>query len=235
MPCRIAKAAPLWGWLFAHSRGNLPALPCAGVSLLCDWLAGEFRAQGEYFFKGQGTAAGDFFGGIAFFEEIARAFADAFQNAGVMPTATVPALRRIAVHFVQQCREGVNLSGGETQKLLLARAIYREAPILVLDEPTAALDAVAENQMYLKYNELTKGRTSLFISHRLSSTRFCDRILMLENGRILEQGSHQELMEKKGAYYQLFQVQSHYYQNDRESGFSSEMDPDWEVSSYVSG
>lgn len=131
-------------------------------------------------------------------------------------------------------KEGVNLSGGETQKLLLARAIYREAPVLVLDEPTAALDAIAENQLYLKYNELTKGRTSLFISHRLSSTRFCDRILMLEGGRIVEQGSHQELMEKKGVYYQLFQVQSHYYQKDRESEFSSEMDPEWEVSSYVS-
>lgn len=132
-------------------------------------------------------------------------------------------------------KEGVNLSGGETQKLLLARAIYREAPVLVLDEPTAALDAIAENQLYLKYNELTKGRTSLFISHRLSSTRFCDRILMLEGGRIVEQGSHEELMEKKGVYYQMFQVQSHYYQNDRESEFSSEIDPEWEVSSYVSG
>ncbi len=131
-------------------------------------------------------------------------------------------------------KEGVNLSGGETQKLLLARAIYKEAPVLVLDEPTAALDAIAENRLYLRYNELTKGRTSLFISHRLSSTRFCDRILMLEDGRIVEQGSHQELMEKKGVYYRLFQVQSHYYQKDRESEFTSDVDPEWEVSSYVS-
>lgn len=131
-------------------------------------------------------------------------------------------------------KEGVNLSGGETQKLLLARAIYKEAPILVLDEPTAALDAVAENNMYLRYNELTEGRTSLFISHRLASTRFCDRILMLEGGRIAEQGSHEELMEKKGVYYQLFQVQSHYYQNDRAEDFTSQMDPAWEVSGYVS-
>ncbi len=131
-------------------------------------------------------------------------------------------------------REGVNLSGGETQKLLLARAIYREAPILVLDEPTAALDAIAENQLYQKYNELTRGRTSLFISHRLASTRFCDRIIMLEDGHVVEQGSHEELMEKKGIYYQLFQVQSHYYQKDRAEGFSSQMDPTWEVSGYVS-
>ncbi len=131
-------------------------------------------------------------------------------------------------------KEGVNLSGGETQKLLLARAIYKEAPILVLDEPTAALDAIAENRMYLRYSELTEGRTSLFISHRLSSTRFCDRILMLEGGRIVEQGSHEELMEKKGVYYQLFQIQSHYYQNDRAEDFTSQMDPAGEVSSYVS-
>ncbi len=131
-------------------------------------------------------------------------------------------------------REGVNLSGGEIQKLLLARAIYREAPVLILDEPTAALDAIAENELYLKYNELTRGRTSLFISHRLSSTRFCDRIFLLEGGRIVEQGSHQELMEKKGVYYQLFQVQSHYYQKDRTEGFTSQMDPSWEVSGYVS-
>ena len=130
--------------------------------------------------------------------------------------------------------DGQNLSGGENQKLLLARAIYREAPILVLDEPTAALDAIAENELYQRYNELTRNRTSLFISHRLASTQFCDRILMLEEGRIVEQGSHEELMGKKGAYYRMFQVQSHYYQKDRKEGFSSQMDPAWEVSGYVS-
>lgn len=131
-------------------------------------------------------------------------------------------------------KDGVNLSGGETQKLLLARAIYKEAPVLILDEPTAALDAVAENQLYLKYNELTRNRTSVFISHRLSSTQFCDRIFMMKNGMIIESGSHQELMRKKGEYYRLFQVQSHYYQKDRTERFESALNPDWEVNGYVS-
>ncbi len=131
-------------------------------------------------------------------------------------------------------REGRNLSGGETQKLLLARAIYRDAPILILDEPTAALDAIAENDLYQSYGRLTENRTSIYISHRLASTRFCDRILMMEAGRILEEGSHDELMAKKGAYYRLFEIQSHYYQHDRSQEFTSQQDPSWEVSSYVS-
>ena len=108
----------------------------------------------------------------------------------------------------------VNLSGGEQQKLLLARALYRDAPILVLDEPTAALDPIAENELYQKYNELTTHKTSFFISHRLSSTRFCDRILFISDGRIAEMGTHEELMEKRGAYWRMFQIQSHYYKEE---------------------
>ena len=129
-------------------------------------------------------------------------------------------------------REGVNLSGGETQKLLLARAIYKKAPILILDEPTAALDAIAEQNLYLSYSEMALNRTSIFISHRLASTRFCDRIFMMQGGKIVECGSHEELMEQKGAYFQLYQVQSHYYQEDRKEEFESSLDESWEVSSY---
>lgn len=110
--------------------------------------------------------------------------------------------------------KGTDLSGGEKQKLALARGLYKNGNILILDEPTAALDPIAENELYEKYHELTQSKTSIFISHRLSSTRFCDRILFLENGEILEQGSHQELMELQGKYAQLFELQSHYYQKE---------------------
>ena len=108
-------------------------------------------------------------------------------------------------------RDAADFSGGEKQKLLLAKAIYKNAPILILDEPTAALDPIAENELYLKYNEMTDNKISFFISHRLSSTRFCDRILFISDGRITESGTHSELMAQKGAYYRMYQLQSYYY------------------------
>ena len=110
-----------------------------------------------------------------------------------------------------------NLSGGEEQKLLLARALYKEAPILVLDEPTAALDPLAESELYTKYNEFTQKKTSFFISHRLASTGFCDKILLLGEGRILEEGSHAQLLEQGGLYAHMFHEQSKYYA-DKEEG-----------------
>jgi len=103
------------------------------------------------------------------------------------------------------------LSGGELQKLVLARAIYKDGSILILDEPTAALDPIAENNLYLRYRELTKGKTSVYISHRFASTRFCDRIVLLGDGVVQESGSHDELMEQNGQYAYMFGVQSKYY------------------------
>lgn len=108
--------------------------------------------------------------------------------------------------------DGTNLSGGQSQKLMLARALYKDSPFLVLDEPTAALDALAEQNMYEKYHEYSKNKASLFISHRLSSTRFCDEVLFLENGEIIERGSHEDLLNSNGAYANMFKVQSQYYQ-----------------------
>ncbi len=113
--------------------------------------------------------------------------------------------------------DAAELSGGETQRLMLARAIYKQAPVVVLDEPTAALDPIAENEIYQKYSHLTEGRSSLYISHRLASTRFCDRVLYLENGQIAEQGSHDSLMAQRGKYYELFEIQSQYYRNGKEA------------------
>lgn len=118
----------------------------------------------------------------------------------------------IDTHLVKRIAEhGTELSGGELQRLLLARALYKNAPVLILDEPTAALDPIAENEIYQAYHELTEGKTSVFISHRLASTRFCDRILFMEDGEIVEIGTHDELMEKKGRYAKMFEVQSRYY------------------------
>ena len=107
--------------------------------------------------------------------------------------------------------DSIELSGGEKQKLMLARAIYKNAGIVILDEPTAALDPIAENEIYQKYSELTEGATSLYISHRLASTRFCDRIIYLEDSEIKEIGSHDELMQKGGKYAYMFGLQAKYY------------------------
>ena len=103
------------------------------------------------------------------------------------------------------------LSGGETQRLMLARALYKNAPFIVLDEPTAALDPIAESEMYQKYNEMTSGKSSIYISHRLASTRFCDRIIMIADGGIGEEGTHEELLKAGGKYAELYEVQSKYY------------------------
>lgn len=115
-------------------------------------------------------------------------------------------------------KDGVEFSGGQTQRLMLARALYKNAPILVLDEPTAALDPIAENDIYQKYNDMTHGRTSFFISHRLASTRFCDRIIFVDGGKIAEEGTHDELLKNGGGYAYLFEVQSKYYRSDNQDG-----------------
>ncbi len=112
--------------------------------------------------------------------------------------------------------DGVELSGGQIQRLMLARALYKDGPILVLDEPTAALDPIAENDIYMKYSSMTCGRTSVFISHRFASTRFCDRIILLADGKIKEEGTHESLLARGGEYARLFEIQSRYYAQEGE-------------------
>lgn len=111
--------------------------------------------------------------------------------------------------------DATDFSGGQMQKLALAKALYKDAPVLLLDEPTAALDPIAEQEMYLSYAEFSKGKSSVFISHRLASTRFCDRIILIANGSIAEEGTHEELMALGGTYAELFEMQSSYYSSDK--------------------
>ena len=118
--------------------------------------------------------------------------------------------------------KAIDLSGGQNQRLLLARALLKNAKITILDEPTAALDPLAESRIYEEYSNMTKDKTSIFISHRLASTGFCDRIILLEYGKIIEDGSHEELMNMRGRYYEMYEVQSKYYQDDLNSDLSEE-------------
>ncbi len=109
--------------------------------------------------------------------------------------------------------DGVEISGGEAQKVALARALYKDAPFVILDEPTAALDPVAEAEVYTKFNELVGEKTAIYISHRLSSCKFCDEIAVFEDGAVVQRGSHEELMqEKNGLYHELWTTQAQYYE-----------------------
>ncbi|MBO5024419.1 MAG: ABC transporter ATP-binding protein [Clostridia bacterium] len=142
-------------------------------------------------------------------EKLARCIAEAglAEKIASLPLGADTPLNR------QVYKNATELSGGEQQKLLLSRAMYRGAEIMILDEPTAALDPIAEDSMYRRYNSI-KGVTSVFISHRLASTRFCDRIFFLDGAVIAEEGTHDELMEKCGKYREIFDVQAKYYKED---------------------
>ena len=140
---------------------------------------------------------------------------DCLDKAGLL--AKVKTLPQKEESYITQTldEKGIVLSGGETQKLLLAKAMYKDGPMLILDEPTSALDPIAESTIYEEYNQLADKKTAVFISHRLASTKFCDRILFLDGGQIVEEGSHEQLMEKGGKYREIFDIQSHYYKEEK--------------------
>ncbi|MDE7202365.1 MAG: ABC transporter ATP-binding protein/permease, partial [Lachnospiraceae bacterium] len=120
-------------------------------------------------------------------------------------------------------QNATDFSGGEKQRLLFARTLYLDTPLVILDEPTAALDPIAENELYLNYGKSMENKTSVYISHRLSSTRFCDRILLLEHGEIIEEGTHEGLLAGSTRYAELFEVQSQYYREESERKRRSEL------------
>ena len=103
------------------------------------------------------------------------------------------------------------MSGGELQKLAIARALYKDSYFCILDEPTAALDPISEAEIYEKMSQLVDEKTVLFISHRMSSCKFCNRIVVLQDGEIIEQGTHSALLDEKGLYYQMFTAQEKMY------------------------
>ena len=125
-------------------------------------------------------------------------------------------------------KEGIDLSGGEKQRLAMARALYKDGKVVILDEPTAALDALAEDRMYREFENMIYGKTAVFISHRLGSTRFCDKIAMFEDGTIVEEGTHEELMAKNGKYAYMFGIQSQYYDEKQKNSDNVE-DADLEI------
>ncbi len=141
---------------------------------------------------------------------------DALDKAGLREAVNALPKGLDASLTQQMEKDGVDLSGGQRQRLAFARALLKDAPLLILDEPTAALDPLAEADLYRRYAQETADKTSVFISHRLGSTQFCRRVVYMEGGRITEMGSHQELLARGGAYAKLFEVQSSWYKDKKE-------------------
>lgn len=137
--------------------------------------------------------------------EAALSQADLLDKARSLP-------RGLATYLGQDVDDdGVTLSGGETQRLMLARALYKDAPVVILDEPTAALDPISEAEVYAGFDRMVAGKTAIYISHRMSSCRFCDRIVVFDGGRVAERGGHEELLAAGGLYASLWNAQASYY------------------------
>ena len=117
--------------------------------------------------------------------------------------------------YTDFAEKGIEVSGGEAQKIAIARALYKDSPFVILDEPTSALDPVSEYEIYTKFDELVKNKTSIYISHRMASCRFCNNIIVIENGSVTQHGNHENLLQdKNGLYYTMWETQSQYYKEE---------------------
>ena len=122
-------------------------------------------------------------------------------------------LMKISCLIVNLVMMLIELSGGQSQRLAIARAIYKNAPVMVLDEPTSALDPIFENEIYELYNSMIKDKIGIYISHRMSSSKFCDKILVIDKGQVIDFDSHEQLMKNTNSlYYQLYMTQAKNYQ-----------------------
>ena len=156
---------------------------------------------------------------IALEKDIAtKRLADAIEHAGLRPFVNSLADGPDTWLLKILNENGIDLSGGQQQKLFLARALYENRPFIILDEPTAALDPLAEYEMYQSFDRTIEDKSAIYISHRLSSTQFCDHVAFLENGRITEFGAHRSLLRQGGSYAQLFEIQAQYYRDKKETG-----------------
>lgn len=136
---------------------------------------------------------------------------DSLEKAGIADRVRSMHDKEKTVLYKDFDKNGVDISGGEAQKLALARALYKDAPFIILDEPTAALDPIAEADIYQRFNSFVGEKTAVYISHRLSSCRFCDKIAVFDNGQLVQTGSHEELIAQDGVYEKLWNAQAQYY------------------------
>lgn len=138
---------------------------------------------------------------------------ECLEKAGLEEWFRTKAVKGLETRLYQHedANEGIQISGGEEQKLAIARSLYRDAPFLVLDEPTAALDPMSEYEVYTRLNDIVEDKTAIYISHRLSSCRFCDEIAVFHQGQVIEKGSHDELLARDGKYSELWNAQAQYY------------------------
>ena len=180
-------------------RDDLSTAYTPGVAEPCRRIAAEPDAAWEYTTKGNMVA-------------VVTDGTAVLGLGDIGPLAALPVMEGKALLFKEFAEDGVDVSGGEAQKIAIARALYKNAPFIILDEPTAALDPIAEAEIYAKFNDIAGDKTAVYISHRLSSCKFCDEIAVFDHGQVIQQGTHDSLLaDEGGKYYALWMAQAQYY------------------------